>query len=161
MCSSLSLKIRNLSPELINKFETLLVRAVLLGMLLLITFQCVMLNESARVFLNYATTLEGGALEESAILTREGSLYLVLENEGPIPEAKLLLNGEPVTALDTDEVKIMVRNNDVLELDTSRSDDEFVHICVVGISDNVLQPSVGLRVKARNKIELISRVKLK
>ena len=40
-------------------------------------------------------------------------------------------------------------------------DDEFVHICIVGISDNVELPRVGQRVKAKNRIELISRVKLK
>ena len=157
----MSLRKRYVRPEFNKRIEKLLIRAVLIGMLFLVTFQFIMLNESARVFLNYATTLEGDSLEDSGILTKEGSLYIMLESEYLIPKAKLLQNGEPVATLDTREVKISVRNNDVLELDASKSGDEFVLVCVVGISDNVLQPSVGLRVKARNKIELISRVKLK
>lgn len=141
--------------------ERLLIRMAFIGMLALIAFQFVLLNDTARVFLNYATTLEGGPLEETQMLSKEGSIYIMLENEKCVPGAKLLLNGEPLAVLEKQEIKVNVRNNDVLELDASKCADEFVHIRIVGISDNIQQPYVGQRAKAKGRIELISRVKLK
>lgn len=151
----------NSEPGLAIKIERLIIRAAVAGMIALMVFQFVMLNDTARVFLNYATTLEGGALEETQMHVREGSVYVMLENENPMPEAKLLLNGEPAGVFNKREIQVNVRNNDVLELDASKCGGEFVHICIVGISDNVELPRVGQRVKAKNRIELISRVKLK
>lgn len=151
----------NTEPGFALKIERLIIRASVAGMIVLIVFQFVMLNDTARVFLNYATTLEGGPLEETQMHVREGSVYVTLENENLVPEAKLLLNGEPAGAFNRREIKVNVRNNDVLELDASKCGEEFVHICVVGITDNIELPRVGQRVKAKNRIELISRVKLK
>ncbi len=152
---------RKRRPGFVFKTEKLLLRAVIIGMLVLVSLQFVMLNQSARVFLNYATTLEGGPLEEARMLTNEGSIFIMLENEHLFPQAKLLLNGEPAAIFDKREIQLTVRNNDVLELDASKANDEFIYICIAGISDNVVQPSIGLRIKAKNKIELISRVRLK
>ncbi|MGI6698085.1 MAG: hypothetical protein GX918_05765 [Clostridiales bacterium] len=151
----------NTEPGFALKIERLIIRAAVIGMIVLMVFQFVMLNDTARVFLNYATTLEGGPLEETQMHVKVGSVYVMLENEDPMPEAKLLLNGEPAGAFNRREIQVNVRNNDVLELDASMYDDEFVHICIVGISDKVELPRVGQRVKAKNRIELISRVKLK
>lgn len=151
----------NMGPGFAIKIEMLLIRAAVAGMIALIVFQLVMLNDSARVFLNYAASLEGGALEEMQIHTKQGSVYIALENERLMPKAKLLINGEIAASFDKREIHLEVRNNDVLELDASKNDDEFVHICIVGISDNIELPKVGQRVKAKKRIEPISRVRLK
>lgn len=143
------------------RIERLLFKGVLFGMLILIFFQCIMLKEPVRIFLNYAMTLEGIPLEESGMVSKKGSLHLRLEEGGPCAETKLLLNGEPAAAFDVQEVKIIVRNNDILELDATGNKDKFVYIRVVGVSDNVTGPPVGLQIRAKNRIELISRVKLK
>jgi hypothetical protein len=151
----------NKSQSLTFKVEKLLIKAVTIGLFLLICFQFIMLNDSARVFLNYTSALEGGPLGETEMLTKEGSVYVLLENEQLMPRAQLLINGEPVAAFNNREIEVVVKNNDLLELDAARAVDEYVNVSVVGISDNVLQPSVGLRIKAKNKIEVISRVRLK
>ena len=83
----------NTEPGFALKIERLIIRAAVIGMIVLMVFQFVMLNDTARVFLNYATTLEGGPLEETQMHVKVGSVYVMLENEDPMPEAKLLLNG--------------------------------------------------------------------
>jgi hypothetical protein len=143
------------------KIEKLLIKAVIAGLILLVGFQFIMLNDTARVFLNYTAGLEGSSFGADGMLTKEGRIYILLENEMLMPGVQLLVNGEPAASFNRREIELTVRNNDLLELDAARVNDEYIHISVVGISDNVLQPSVGLRVKAKSRIETISRVRLK
>lgn len=151
----------NMEKSFTVKVERLLVKAVLIGMLLIVGMQFIMLNDSARVFLNYTASLEGGSLGETGILTKEGSVFLELESEELMPQVKLLVNGEPIASFDKGEIEVVVKNNDLLEMDAVRVTDEYVHVSVVGVTDNILQPSVGLRIRAKNRIETISRVRLK
>ncbi len=141
--------------------ERLILKAVIAGILLLIAFQALMLNDTARVFLNYTTRLEGDSLQEAGLLSTSGKIIVKMENQELYPEAMLLVNGEPVARFDRQEVEVEVKNNDLLELDASRVKKQSLYFTVVGVSDNVLKPSIGMRVSAKNKIEVISRVKLK
>ena len=152
---------RNKQFDIAYWVEKLLFKAAIAGIILLIVFQAIMLNESARVFLSYTTRLEGETLEQGGLLSTSGRIIIRIENEELFPEALLLVNGEPVAAFDKREVEIQVRNNDLVEIDVSRIKDKTLYFSIVGISDNVIQPTIGMRVKARNKIQVISRVKLK
>jgi hypothetical protein len=152
---------RKNKPDITCRVERIIVKAVVIGVLSLIVFQAIMLNETARVFLNYATRLEGGPLEETGILSSGGRLIIKLENREEYPQALLLVNGEPVAAFDKKELEVNVRNNDLIEVDATKVKDEYLYISVVGVSDNIIQPSIGLKIKAKNKIQIISRVKLK
>ncbi|MDI6706378.1 MAG: hypothetical protein QME73_08990 [Bacillota bacterium] len=158
---SMVAKSRKNRPDISYRVEKIILKAVIIGVLLLISFQAIMLNETARVFLNYATRLEGGSMEESGIISPEGKLVLRLENLDKYPQALLLVNGEPVASFENAEIEVNIRNNDLIEIDATKVDDDYLYISIVGVSDNVISPSIGYRVKARNKIQLFSRVKLK
>ncbi len=144
-----------------KRIEKLLFKAVLLGLLILVVFQIVMLKDSVRMFLNYTTMLEGRSLRAEGMLMEEGYVCLSLENGTSLSGIELLLNGEPIASLDTRGVRVHVRNNDVLELDASRNKKGCAWVHVVEVSDNVMQPPVGLRTRAANKINLISRITIK
>lgn len=154
-------KSRKDRPDISYRVEKVILKAVIIGVLLLVAFQAIMLNETARVFLNYTTRLEGGTMEETGIFPPEGKLVLRLENLDKHPQALLLVNGEPVASFENSEIEVNIRNNDLIEIDATKVDDDSLYISVVGVSDNVISPPIGYRVTARNKIQLFSRVRLK
>jgi hypothetical protein len=148
-------------PDFICRMEKSIIKLAMVAIAILVFFQVIMLNDTARVFLNYATRLEGGSLEDSAMLSSVGRVVLRLENDNTFHRAFILVNGEPVTALSSSEIELEVRNNDLVEIDATKVEDQYIYLTTVGVSDNVLQPSIGQRVKARNRIELFSRIRLK
>lgn len=148
-------------PDFMRRMEKSIIKLAMAGIAVLVVFQVIMLNDTARVFLNYATRLEGGSLEDSAMLSSVGRVVLRLENDNTFHRAFILVNGEPVTALSSSEIELEVRNNDLVEIDATKVEDQYIYLTTVGVSDNVLQPSIGQRVKARNRIELFSRIRLK
>lgn len=154
-------KLRGKQPDVARKVEGFILKAAITGIVLLTLFQAIMLNDTARVFLNYTSKLEGQSLDESGLLTTTGKLIIRIENEEVFPEVLLLVNGEPVAAFDRKEIGVQVRNNDLVEVDASRLKERSIYLSIVGVSDNVIQPTIGMRVRARNKIQVISRVKLK
>lgn len=154
-------KPRNKQSDITLKLERLILKAVISGIILLIIFQAIMLNDTARVFLNYTTRLEGDSLQETGLLSAKGKIIVKLENQELCSDALLLVNGEPAARFDKREIEVQVKNNDLIEIDTSRVKNQIIYFTVVGISDNVLEPSIGTRIKAKNKIEVISRIKLK
>jgi hypothetical protein len=148
-------------PGFMHRVEKSIIKLAVAGIVILVVFQAIMLNDTVRVFLNYATRLEGGPLEDSAMLSSGGRVVLRLENDNTFPQAFILVNGEPVKALNDYEIELEVRNNDLIEIDATNVGDEYVYLTTVGVSDNVLQPSIGQRAKARKRIELFSRIRLK
>ncbi len=79
------------------------------------------------------------------------------QNHGDI---KILLNGEPIGEFYNDEVKIYVRNNDIIEIDGTKYDDQ-LKVKVIGVSKNVETPKLDTTVITFQSIEILSRVKLK
>jgi len=151
----------NNQHDIIYNVERLIFKAVIVGIILLIIFQASMLNETVRVFLNYTTRLEGDSLQEAGLLSERGMIIVKIENEELFPDALLLVNGEPAAGFDKKEIEIQVKNNDLIEIDASRIKKQPIYVTVIGISDNVLKPTIGMRIRAKNKIQIISRIKLK
>lgn len=76
-------------------------------------------------------------------------------------EINILLNGDPVgNFTKSDEIKIYVYDNDIIEIDGTKYNKN-LHVKVVGISNNVEFPQLDEIVTTSQSIEILDKVQLK
>lgn len=143
----------------LNKIEKLLFLFFILCFVLLLIVQ----------FLNYSSDYDSytySMLNDNKLLafndekTDEKGM-IILKNMTPNHgDIKILLNGEPIDEFYDDEIKIYVRNNDIIEVDGTKYNNP-LKVKVVGISKNVETPKLDTTVVTFRSIEILSRVRLK
>lgn len=145
--------------SLFNKVEKLIFLLFLSCFILLLTVQFLSYSSDYDHYTynmirnNKLLTLNDEKINEKGIIV----LKNMTQNHEDI---KILLNGEPIGEFYNDEVKIYVRNNDIIEIDGTKYDDQ-LKVKVIGVSKNVETPKLDTTVITFQSIEILSRVKLK
>ncbi|AIS52437.1 hypothetical protein TKV_c12660 [Thermoanaerobacter kivui] len=138
--------------------ETILVVLIMLGLLSIAITQLLMTNDDIRVFLNSTERLEGINLNSN--LSKEGSITIEVIEKDKALNSFVLLDGEPVTNFPTKSVNVIVKPNQILEIDGTQ-EDQPLHFKIVNTSDNVIEPQNTAVVKVDRNIQKICMVKLK
>jgi len=147
--------------SLSDKVERLLVQLVILGLVALVLVQTLQLNRFSRL-----AALEGVAVAEVADWSRSRPLdqpasmrvRVVSVTRRTVPEAKLLVDGEPVADFRTGSVEVDVRPGQVLTIDGTGLDGP-VTFRVVEAS-GLASPGLGLSVTTRGDSQSLGRVQV-
>lgn len=95
----------------------------------------------------------------AADLMQEPAITFQLKNYSTLPLARVLVNGESRGEFRDRYVTVFVQEGDVLEVDGSRYSRSF-DIVVLDVSEEVLVPSAGTRLRVDGGITRLDRVRL-
>lgn len=147
--------------SLSDRVERVLVQLVILGLVALVLVQTLQLNRFSRL-----AALEGVAVAEvadwSRSLPRDQAglvrIRVVSVTRRTVPEAKLLVDGEPVADFRTGSVSVDVRPGQVLTIDGTALDAPvtFRVVEAAGLSS----PGLGLSVTTRGDSQSLGRVQV-
>lgn len=147
--------------SLADRVERVLVQLVILGLVALVLVQTLQLNRFSRL-----AALEGVAVAEVADWSRSHSrdeaapmrVRVVSVTRRTVPEARLLVDGEPVGDFRTGSVEVDVRPGQILTVDGSGLEGP-VTFRVVEAS-GLASPGLGLSVTVRGDSQSLGRVQV-
>jgi len=135
-------------------------KALLLLFLITFTIQSIMALNINLLPLNTTLRLEGEAIIESYHYEDRGTIRIIAENLKDISQVKAYINGELVNNSNSNSIDLVVRNNDVIEIDGTQLA-ENINIIIEDTSENVVSPKKSMRYNIKSNIVIIGRVKLK
>ncbi|MBX6395280.1 MAG: hypothetical protein IRY98_06100 [Alicyclobacillaceae bacterium] len=106
--------------EMVRQAGEWLFRAAAAGLGIMVAIQALLLFPDVRVWLVPVERLEGAPAQGEASL-EEAEISLSLEDGGPWPAAYVVVNGQPVRAFTSTEVRVMVREGDTVQVDATRA----------------------------------------
>lgn len=165
-----------------TRLERFLIKAVLLGIALLVVVQVALTNESARTFLNYGATLTGADPETLELLRQEsesvpamaefssvsskevptrskGQVMVKLQDHITLDYAKIIVNGKVVASFNQNPVMLEVRDGDTIKVDGSVYQMP-LRIEVIKVSANVISPPVGHWVETNGGIAELGSISI-
>jgi len=121
--------------------------------------QLALTTPNARFFLNTIDKDEGVSVSANQDSIRLGEITLRLNGVHPSDDIKILQNGEAISVFYDKEVKITVADNSVIEIDGSKTKQEF-YVEILSVSDNIRLETVS-QIRVNSNIAMIGRVFVK
>jgi hypothetical protein len=100
-----------------DKYEKLILALVAFSIILLVSVQCVILNNGGVIFINTGQNNHGTALGKTVYLYEYGYITLELGKDEPIPELYILKNGVKAADFSSTVVQLEVLRGDIIEID--------------------------------------------
>lgn len=155
--------------SVVERGEKFLVRAVILGFVLLVVTQSILTSDSMRFYLSWAERLEGQPFEEwsnpsARVLDAESEIFAYLTVEikdfSSLSKAKLLINNQEVADFRDKKITVKVSPDDIISIDGS-----FYHqpleFEISESSSNIFYPALHQVIKTNSTVESLDKVKFK
>ena len=139
--------------------ERVLFFAFIVTFTLMIIIQAALMNPSVRTFLSVSNEFEGTPLGVEEYLYDEGELSLELLGDESNSEIKILINGEETADFSDNNIRLTVRDGDVIEIDGSNVNDS-VEVMVVSGSNNISAECINTWVKVKSNVRRLVKVKI-
>lgn len=155
--------------KIIEKFEKILLRVIILGLIALFLAQSLLTVDSMRFYLSWAERLEGEPLpgcsgSTARVMETDSGIFanltIELKDFSSLAKADLLINGEKAADFRNKKVIVKVYPEDILEIDGSFYNLP-VDFQVVKVSENILEPALNRTVKTENNVALLGKVRFK
>lgn len=152
-------KTKSSKRKLRINFERVLFISFIVTFVIMVFVQAALTSPSIRASLSISDELEGTPLAMEEYLYSKGEIVLQLINSKKNESLKILVNGEEVGSFLQKNVKIKVKNGDVIEIDGS-SVNEDMEIAIISKSDNIITECIGKRILVNSNIKKIVKVKI-
>jgi len=148
---------KKLEKNIIFRLENILQYVIILFLVTILMTQLLYLNKNFGVYLNNTYKLEGLRIEEYYNILNSGWLIIESSDEN---QSEILVNGRVIGNFENKSLKIFVKNNDVLEVNSTK-DKRLLSFKIIMTSKNVEFPKVNYFITTDGNIEILGRVKLK
>ena len=109
---------------------------------------------------NTTINMEGEAIIENLFSSMNGEIVLTSDSMDNLSSITVYINGEKIDSFDDKFMSLKVKNRDIIEISGVNYVDE-LNINISNVSDNIIDPKVGLNYKINNNIVLIGKVRMK
>lgn len=139
------------SKNIFNKVEAIVLKLIILGLLITIFYQFIHNNNISSAFSQNLAHYNDYTIDK-------GKVILKLENSDKYKNVKVLVNGEELSDFKkSNEVKITVNNNDIIEINSGMYN-ENIKVTVVGLTKNIQSPKLDTYVITNSNIEILGKV---
>lgn len=139
------------SKKIFNRVESIVLKLIILGLLLTILYQFTHNNNISSAFSQNLTHFNDYTIDK-------GKVILKLDNSDKYKNVKVLINGKELSDFKkSNEVKITVNNNDIIEINGGMYN-ENITVKVVGLTKNIQSPKLDTCVITNSNIEILGKV---
>jgi len=166
--------------KLLDNIEKYLVRAVVLGIVLLVVVQAALTQDPLRFYLSLGERVEGQKTEYPAGVIGEGELQqqvdkpdreegvaspwakitISLEDYSMLARARVLVNNEEVASFTGKNVELKVMAGDIVEIDSTYYNFP-VSFKITAVSSNLAAPSLNQSFTSNQGIVMLGKVVVK
>lgn len=139
-------------------FEKILASACLSLFVVMVIVQVI--SAYHRVIKTTNSDFEGIPLPREVFLYEEGFITVRLNNFNANEEIKILVNGDEVGYIFDKDVRIVVKEGDVVEVATTDEQNQAI-VEVTAVSENILQGYINKNTKIERKIQKIADISMK
>ena len=160
----------------IDKVEKHLIRIIVLSMLVIVVVQGMMTHDPLRLYLSWSERMEGQVVEypvagdaktaktdkPEKLKVTSPQAYLVIEIKefSSLPRSIILVNGHEKARFNNKEVKLLLKANDVVEIDSCAYNFPVTY-CINNSSDNLAFPEKETLYTANQSIVMIGKIIVK
>lgn len=161
--------------KIINKVEKYLIRIIVLSLLVIVVVQGMMTHDPLRLYLSWSERMEGQVVEypvagdaktenkdKPELKANSPQAYLIMETKefSSLPRSIILVNGREKARFNDKEVKLLLKANDVVEIDSCAYNFP-VNYYIKNSSDNLAFPEKGTMYTANQSIVMIGKIIVK
>ena len=162
--------------RIIDKVEKYLIRIIVLSLLVIVVVQGMMTHDPLRLYLSWSERMEGQVIEypvagdaktanknkPETLKTASPQAYLVIETKefSSLPRSIILVNGNEKARFNDKEVKLLLKANDVVEIDSCAYNFPVTY-CIKNSSDNLAFPEKEKLYTANQSIVMIGKIIVK
>lgn len=140
--------------------ERLLFIFFIISFMLLVIIQAALTDPAVRAAVSADAGIDGVPLGQEVFLYEEGSLVLTLANHAPDANLKILINGSVIGGFDEPNIKVSVKDGDVVEIDGSEIDYR-ADIVIMSKSQNIETDCVGDSITTNFDVTGLVKVKMR
>ncbi|MGB9678582.1 MAG: hypothetical protein ACPL3A_01110 [Thermoanaerobacteraceae bacterium] len=138
--------------------ENIIAVLIFTGLLLIVLIQFLMTDDNIRSALNMTEKNEGISL--NTYLSEKGYVTIEVIDKEQAKNSYILINGEPIANFTKKFVEIEVKQNEILEIDSTK-ESEPIYFKITNTSDNVIEPQKTTIIYTDKNIKKICMVVLK
>jgi len=162
--------------RIIDKVEKYLIRIIVLSLLVIVVVQGMMTHDPLRLYLSWSERMEGQVVEypvaadiktvnkdnRERLKATSPQTYLVMEIKdfSSLPRSIILVNGREKARFNNKEVKLLLKANDVVEIDSCAYNFP-VNYYIKNSSDNLAFPKKETMYTANQSIAMIGKIIVK
>lgn len=139
--------------------EKVLFLTLIGAFIILVTVQTLLAIPATQPIFNSGAQSEGRPLGVEEYLYNAGEIVLALEGNEGDESLKVLVNGDEVADFANQDVRIDVKDGDVVEIDGSRCIGS-KEVKIISASKNITDSCVGKSVKAKSNIKRLVHIRV-
>lgn len=155
--------------RLVEKGEKVILRAIIFGLVVLVTAQALLTTDSLGLYLSWAERLEGEPFSSwsgpvARVMETESTVFgyitLEMKDYSSLARAYVIINGKKAADFRDKRVIVKVFSNDIVEVDGSFYQRP-LKFSVVGISPHLSKPVLNQTIETQGNVALLGKVQFK